>query len=84
MTDLTLDNRYLNLALINMGEALTEFGNVRQRQGQPGAAGGDYANVRLALLRALSALDATPWVAPEPAPQHAHAVWRSGDPEKEA
>jgi hypothetical protein len=70
MTELTLDERYLNLALINMGEALTEFGNVRQRSGLPGPGGGNYVNVRLALLRTLSALDATPWVPPEPAPQH--------------
>lgn len=78
---LNLNDRYLNLALINMGEALTEFGNIRQRDGLPGPSGKDYAQVRLALLRAISALDAEPWIAPASAPQHVSSgPWKSGDP----
>jgi hypothetical protein len=71
---MTTEDRYLNLAMINIGEALTEFGNVRQRGGQPGLFAGDFANVRLSLLRAVSALETTIWAAPEPAPQHEQGV----------
>lgn len=54
MSDLSVADRYLNLAMINIGEALTELGNIRQRGAVPGA---DCANVKLALGRALAALD---------------------------
>jgi hypothetical protein len=60
-TDIELNDRFLNLVLINFGEAITEFGNVRQRGGKVGR---DYANVRLSLLRALSALNGELWTAP--------------------
>jgi hypothetical protein len=60
--DIERNDRFLNLVLINLGEAITEFGNVRQRGGK---VGNDYANVRLSLLRAQSALNGELWVAPK-------------------
>lgn len=62
--------RYLNLALINVGEAITELGNIRQRGATPGA---DCANVKLSLHRAMAALDGAIYVPPPIAPQHAPA-----------
>lgn len=56
-----INERYLNLAMINIGEAMTELGNIRMRGALPGA---DTANVKLALSRALSALDGVVWTPP--------------------
>lgn len=53
--------RYLNLAIINMGEALTTLGNLMQRGATPGK---PVAEVKLALLRALAALDGEAFVPP--------------------
>jgi hypothetical protein len=67
MPALSLEDRYLNLAMINIGEALTELGNVRQRGHGPGP---EYANVKLALRRAAFALDAAEFVPLPPDPKH--------------
>jgi hypothetical protein len=61
------NERYLNLAMINMGEALTTFGNMRQSGVPPGTG---YTAVTLALLRAISALNGKLWEAPPVDPQH--------------
>jgi hypothetical protein len=47
--------------MINIGEALTELGNIRQRGATPGR---DCANVKLALMRAMFSLDGQPFVPP--------------------
>lgn len=47
------EERYLNLALINIGEAVAEIANVRQRGHPPGI---DYYFASERLLRAISAL----------------------------
>lgn len=65
--EIPIEDRYLNLAMINIGEALTELGNARQRGGYPG---GDMANVRLALRRATFALDGAEYVSPPNDPRH--------------
>lgn len=49
----TTEERYLNNAAINMGEAMTELGNLRQR----GVVPGSHCNtVIIALERAIAAL----------------------------
>lgn len=62
MANISIEDRYLNSALINLGEALTELGNIRQRGGTPGS---DCANVKLALLRATASLNGEPFTPPE-------------------
>lgn len=52
------ERKYLNLALISIGEALTEIGNQRNRRPVLGFPG-DYANARLALNRAICSLQGT-------------------------
>lgn len=61
MEKVSQEQRYLNLALISTGEALTELGNIMQRGAKPGT---DTANVKLALTRAMFALDGRPFEAP--------------------
>ena len=61
---------YLDLAIINLGEAITTLGNIRQRGGKPGS---DFADVQLALRRVSFALDGVPYEPPPDAPQHAGA-----------
>lgn len=61
------DERYLNLATINLGEAMTELGNLRTRGVAPGSG---YSTVLLALRRAEFALQGIPYVAPQNDPQH--------------
>lgn len=51
---LSTEERYLNLALINLGEAVTEIANQRQRGAMPGH---DYNAAAEKLRRAISALD---------------------------
>jgi hypothetical protein len=60
--DITTNQRYANLALINLGEAVSEIGNVRNRVAAPEPR--DFANARLALVRAIAALDFTCYVPP--------------------
>jgi hypothetical protein len=67
---LNLGNRYLNLAVIYIGEALTELGNVRQRGGAPGS---DFINVQFALRRATFALQGKPYEPLPPDPKHSNA-----------
>lgn len=64
----TEPDRYLNLALINLGEAITQLGNLRQRGVAPGP---ETTEVQLALLRATAALKGELYVAPPIDPQHA-------------
>lgn len=61
MANVSLEDRYLNVAMINLGEAITELGNIRQRGATPGR---DTANVQLALLRAQAALAGVSFVPP--------------------
>jgi hypothetical protein len=69
-------DQYLNLAMINLGEAVTEMANRRQR----GAAFPDgFANVKLSLRRALSALDGVPWPGLPPDPQHTNKEDRASE-----
>lgn len=56
---MTQEDRYLNLAVISVGEALTEMANRRQRGCMPGA---DYAVAREKLDRAIAALWGRLWV----------------------
>lgn len=65
---LSLPHRYLNLAVINIGDALTTIGNLRQRGKVAGEA---MTEPVLALRRAIAALEGRPWVAMTTAPQHA-------------
>lgn len=58
LTNLSPDERYLNLLGINLGEAVTELNNVRQRGGTPGA---DLANIRFSLFRAYKASLGEAW-----------------------
>lgn len=60
-SDYNIGHRYLNLAITCIGEATAEIGNVRNRNGVPGP---DFANAKLALMRAISALEGMPYVAP--------------------
>lgn len=59
-SDYNIGHRYLNLAITCIGEATAEIGNVRNRNGVPGP---DFANAKLALMRAISALEGVPYVA---------------------
>ena len=68
--EISLNDRYLNLAVIYLGEALTELGNVRQRGGTTGP---DYINVQFCIRRASFALRGVPYEPPEPDPKHGHA-----------
>lgn len=54
-------DRYLNLALIQLGEALTAIGNLRQRQTPPGDG---YAVPKLDLSRVAAALSGKIWEPP--------------------
>jgi hypothetical protein len=63
---MTIEEKFLNLASINMSEAALELANLRQRGAQPGT---DMATVKLALLRAMSALDGVPWAGVPDAPR---------------
>lgn len=56
-----ISDRYLNLAFINMGEAISQLGNVRLRGAQTG---NDTMEVQLALRRALAALRGEVYVPP--------------------
>jgi hypothetical protein len=69
-----LSDHYLNLAVICLGEALIELGNVRQRRGVTGS---DYANVQFCIRRASFALHGTPYEAPELDPKHGSTDLRS-------
>ena len=60
---MTTDERYTNLMLINLGEALTEAGNLCQRGAKPGP---DFATVRLSLRRAVFASQGLMYEAPNP------------------
>lgn len=50
----TDDDRYINLAIINIGEALTTIGNLRQRNCTPGD---DFNGAKDKLRHAIAALD---------------------------
>lgn len=56
-----LSDRYLNLAFVNMGEAITRLGNIRIRGARTG---NDTMEVQLALSRALAALRGEVYVPP--------------------
>jgi hypothetical protein len=51
---------YINLALINIGEATATIGNLLQRDTPPGS----YGTAKLALQRAVAALDGKPYEPP--------------------
>ncbi len=57
----TDEERYLNLAGINIGEALITFHNLRQRDVRPGSG---TREVQLSLMRAISALRGELYTAP--------------------
>lgn len=59
--EVNLSDRYLNLAFVNMGEAITQLGNVRIRGARTG---NDTMEVQLALSRALAALRGEVYVPP--------------------
>lgn len=52
-------DRYLNLATINLGEAMTTLGNVRQQGHKAGDP--EYNRVRFKLTLAIFALDGKPY-----------------------
>lgn len=59
---LNLGNRYLNLAVIYLGEAIATIGNVRQRGGAPGP---DFQDAQFCIRRASFALRGIPYEPPE-------------------
>lgn len=69
------EQKYINLAIVNLGEAATEIANVCLRGGVPGS---DFANVFLSLRRIEFALNGLPYEAPPRDPQHVDTSSKSG------
>lgn len=63
---LTHSDRYLNLAMMNIGEAITAIANIRQRGG---VVGSEFSPATLALSRAISALCGEKFSAPIDKPE---------------
>jgi hypothetical protein len=67
--EISYNERFLNLALINMGEALSEYANLRQRGATPSDPNRPFGTVQLKLRNAIAALGGEVYVAPVD-PQH--------------
>jgi hypothetical protein len=69
------EDQYLNLAQINLGEALARIGNVRNMGGT--IAENSYAEVQISLLRASAALMGCVFVPPINDPKHRDTLYKA-------